>query len=222
MLPFVFSSSCYSGDYSFKPGCLGEALLTNPHGGAIGFIGASRASYSSADFTPDNIFKAYSRTLQWLFWKGLFAPSIANFRPGDALAYSKNTYVENLSTSALYSQFGGYNETITMFNLLGDPEIPLWTDNPGKFAIAINQQQGELEIVITNKDDKAIKDALVCLQIGDEVYLRERSNARGCVNFDTIPGNASGSLVITKHNYVPFVASIINDRDGVKVMTDTN
>jgi len=117
-LPVWFSESCLSAafDYSEKASFLeklqygfsdsiGEAILHNPRGGAIAFVGAARVTYRNGFDT--------------FFFKCFFDSKKGDFSPGLSLYYTR------LKASVIFSgsTAESIRKTFSTFHLLGDPEF---------------------------------------------------------------------------------------------------
>ena len=136
LLPLVFSVNCASGmfDDETSGGAMGapadfdylvERFIRSENGGAIGVIGDTRNSPSTAN----------SLLLQG-FLDAMWPDALSNFgggkatpRLGDILAHGKNY----LSTQT--GNFGDVNQQevhdeLLMWHTFGDPTLAVWTDNP--------------------------------------------------------------------------------------------
>jgi hypothetical protein len=113
---FDVNEGMYSASYD---PCLGEALLRDPDGGAVGYIGATR------------LLATWEDSSRWLTWGGpgqdvkFFEEVFQNheFRQGAALYESKRNYI----TSDWYYSFDWPQERADLFvtMLLGDPEFDM-------------------------------------------------------------------------------------------------
>ena len=139
--PTMFSINCESGWFDHSSyDCFGEALLKEQNKGLVGFIGASRVSYSGYNDMLD-------KGLIDSIWSG-FIPGYENmYGPaanlGKVLAYGKKyVYDEYYLPGGCDpypwgASYTGTVRTFELFNLLGDPEFsfidiqsPSWIQVP--------------------------------------------------------------------------------------------
>ncbi len=120
VLPVMFSINCQSGWFDDETDhiandnddCFGEELLERRDGGVVGFIGASRASYTTPNEELikgmfDSIFPDFQGS----------SSSYRELKCGPILTYGK---IFMQSNSSVYPR-----EQFEMFNLLGDPEMSI-------------------------------------------------------------------------------------------------
>lgn len=99
-----------------------------------------------------------------------------------------------------------------MWNLVGDPMVPLFNHMPGTLDVMVYPQMVEPDIAttlsITVEDDgDPVAGALVCLMKSDEnVYLTDYTDANGECQFQLSPLSIAGSIAVTvtKYNYRPY------------------
>lgn len=177
---------------NFAEDCLAEHFLLNPEGGGVAWIGSSTldAPYTCLDFDIP-------------FFDSLFIGG--KYKVGQTLSCSKLPsipYAGNFYPWRIL-QFGR--------NLLGDPEMAIWTDTPGtlivthptqvnlgptQFLVGVDDQDGLLTV--------PVEGALVCLKKGNEDYAYGYTNSFGQITFTFTPESAGEmSIVVTKHNYLP-------------------
>ncbi len=193
-LPFMFAEACLSADFSHRPYCLGEHLVSN--GSVVGYIGSTFVAYSTSDWTPasnDDL----GRTLTWYFWQEFFSPDLGASRPGEALARAKERYVGGIRPTDLYAKFNGHLETVTEFSLLGDPEMLVWTDTPREMAMLVEPSAESLVVTVKGEEGRPLPGVDVCVwDGGDGVYLRGRTGDDGVARF-TLPDLLETVLDVT-------------------------
>ena len=136
LLPLVFSVNCASGmfDDETSGGAMGapadfeylvERFIRSANGGAIGVIGDSRNSPSTAN----------SLLLQG-FLDAMWPTALPNFgggkatpRLGDILTHGKNYLATQTGNFGDVNQAEVHDE-IVMWHTFGDPTLAVWTDNP--------------------------------------------------------------------------------------------
>jgi hypothetical protein len=98
-----------------------------------------------------------------------------------------------------------------IWNLAGDPLVPLFSRFPGTLDVAIAPKRPKVgktfELKIKVKDGgEPVEGVLVTVMKSDEnVYLTGYTDAKGSYNFELPPLESSGNLNVTatKHNYTP-------------------
>lgn len=195
----LFTISCQSGGYDKN--CLGEHFIKNPNGGLIGFIGNSRYGWGS----PGNPGYGYSDRYDHQFFATLFSEDIPHI--GATLGIAKAYYASRSRWANVYRwcQF--------QTNLLGDPEMPIWTDIPQNLDLSFPGEipPGESLFPVTvTHEGRPVPDARVCLQKGSDVYLYGITGDNGMVSFSVSP-QATGTMSVTAtaHNFLPFEGSAL-------------
>ena len=98
------------------------------------------------------------------------------------------------------------------FNLLGEPEMPIWTDTPKIFTVThpdiIPIGTSSFTVHVENST-APVNQAYVCLWKGEEVYEREYTDATGDAVLTVSPATDGEMYVtVTKHNYLPYEGGI--------------
>ena len=192
-LGVLYSIGCWTTAFDFTS--IGEAFVTNPHGGTVATIGNSSYGWGS----PGNPGFGYSDKFDNHFWHAITSDGI--YRVGDALAAAKEYYVPFSQDENVY-RWHQYE-----INLMGDPEMPVWTVLPETMAVAtvdsIGLGNGRVLVTVMH-DWSPVNGALVCLMKGSESYSRDFTDEAGQVWLDAKPKTAGDfSLTVTAHNYLP-------------------
>jgi len=181
----VISGACSPGAFDYD--CIGERFILAQNGGAVAFIGGSRSNWTNLD-TDFELF----------FYSTLFKNDINNI--GHTLAYTADL------------QSDSYERCI--MNLLGDPEMPVWTDAPKTLLVShpTSAQTGQNNFTVTITNLPLGKNALVCLKKGIEDYAACTVTGMGSAvnaNFAFTP-NTPGTLnvTVTSHNFIPYEDSV--------------
>ncbi len=213
--PVVFSIECMGAWFDGEVDQQNDPALTRNHesfceefvqhanGGAIAAIGASRISYSGYN---DQLARGFIDAI----WPG-FDPAFASgglYNLGLVLSYGK-VYMASVYGSSL--------TTFELFNLFGDPELPIWTDVPNWMgvthpdAIGLGSQSFVVSVWGGDPPDYTfpIRNAKVCLRKEFEVYAVEYTDAEGYAYFHINP-QSSGEMdiTVTHYEYVPYEDSI--------------
>jgi hypothetical protein len=201
MMPFVMATTCATGNFSVEDATLSEAWLRYGSaangGGAIGAIGAA----TSGNHTR------FLNTMVFGVAHGFFVNG--THYPGVALMEGKLQLYRNY-----YPQGSNYvQDTSEWHNLMGDPEVPIWTAvptafdvvHPSEIALGTNRVSIHVRDAILND----VESALVCLMKGDETWTRAITDASGILEMPTGP-QTEGTLWLTvsKPNFVPYQADI--------------
>lgn len=193
----LYSIGCWTTAYDFD--CIAEHYLINPRGGGIGFIGNSSYGWGS----PGNPGFGYSEKFDNRFFYEL----LKNRRNlGEALAYAKIHYLPFSRQKNVY-RWHQYQ-----VNLLGDPEIKIWTKRPCSLEVfspsALPNGEGRFFFKVSSSG-RPIKNALVCLSKDDESYAYGLTNERGEIFLRASPQTPGNfSLTVTAPNFYPFEKEI--------------
>jgi hypothetical protein len=202
----LYSVGCWPAAIDYD--CIAEHFVNSPNGGGF-FIGNSRYGWYSPSFP------GYGSSD--LFDQAFFSEVLVKFnhRLGVALAGSKLQYAADAQA------VNDYRWICFALILLGDPEMALWTDEPGPLTVhhpdTIVVGESEFLVSVTD-DDQPVKDALVCVFKGDEVYSSGISGSDGQVRlgmFPALPGTLS--LTVTAPDFLPHqgYAVIVSDRPHI-------
>lgn len=198
-----FTVSCILLDArpsAFDYASLSESFVNNSRGGGIAYIGNSSYGWGA----PGNPGFGYSDRFDSRFFFELFNDSLN--RAGEALAIAKSYYIPFSREQNVY-RWHQYQ-----LNLLGDPEMPLWTDEPRNPTVHFPSwiPVGYSRITVTVSDrGRPIPKALVCLQKIGMSYSRGKTDATGQVS---LPVNMTDidslELTVTANNFLPFETKI--------------
>ncbi|MFH1860884.1 MAG: C25 family cysteine peptidase [bacterium] len=195
--PVFFSMNCRTGWFDGRVDCLGEALLKQSS--AIAFIGSTRISWTGYN---DNMCLGFYEAM----WPGFGSSTHASkplLRLGPVLTYGKlNMY--KMQGEGQYTQ-AGFEE----FNLLGDPEMSIWSDNPRSFGQCPITTIGKLPMGNSTIEIKVMPETTVCLFKKDDVHLVTTIGISGTASLRvniTCPGTLS--VTMTKPGYIPLEEEI--------------
>ena len=184
----LYSIGCWPA--AFDADCIAEHFLTNRYGGGAAFIGNSRYGWGS----PGNPLFGYSDRFDQRFFKALFADGVVHL--GQALAAAKTVYVP------FAQQENVYRWCEFEINLLGDPEMPVWTDAPQTMAVTHPSPVpvGDARLAVTAVGASSglpVEGALVCLMKAGEVYATGLTASDGSVGIEISPATPTGELRLT-------------------------
>lgn len=191
----LVSPGCNANHMDYED-CIAEHfVIYNPNQAGVAFTGNTRLGvYLIGD--PYGLSNALDR--QW--WTGLFTGKRYNL--AQTLVYSKHLF----GTDAPEEEHCEWT-----FNLLGEPEMPVWTDEPASFAVS---HPSALPAGVWSFFSVWVQDSItlapaesayVCLWKGNEVYLTGYTDATGRATLEPSPDTEGMMYVtVTKHNYVPY------------------
>jgi len=227
MRPMVFAMACLTGwfdddsDGGNFGDCIGEAFTEKGDGGGIGYIGSARLAYGSVGSSYS--YEASSTGFEEDFIRCLseaitdpMENHIGRIFFNAKEDYSNSWSMYFSSTSSVAQKC--WIET----NLLGDPELPIWTKAPTSPTVEYetNLVDGKwiLDIIVKDAQGNPVEDALICLTNEKGMYMVETTNGSGMIRiiFDT-PPQGQINLVSTCPNFLPFEGDFIfNDIYGPK------
>ncbi|MFW9896563.1 MAG: C25 family cysteine peptidase [Candidatus Thorarchaeota archaeon] len=204
MPSLVYIDACSTSSYDANDGNIGETLIKRIDGGAIGVIGALRVTWY---FEDDENLEKLNRGNAKLFWEEFYQQE--KYQQGRTLYDSKVSYIN----SDYYTKnFGSTNydferKNILSYNLLGDPEVDIYTNKPqqAKNPFTENYYEGEL-VSITIKDiyNQIIPYARVHFTSSIGKYSTVYADRNGIVKFRLPPeANETYNVTITGHNLLP-------------------
>jgi hypothetical protein len=199
----MYAVSCLSGGFD-QNDCLGEAWVNNPSGGGF-FIGNSRYGWNCPAFPGEGPSDLYDRS----FFESVFLTGFTKL--GKAHADAKHEFAGE-SRGDLYMRYLMYG-----LNLLGEPELSLWTELPQAVEVAypacveLGNQVFEVEV---SSGAGPVAGAMVCLLKEGEFYLAGDTGGDGSVSFP-ITASSEGIILVTvtKPNLLPHAgqAAVVSD-----------
>ena len=196
-IPSVFATMACNTNYFDSPSrepCLSEAFIRH-HDGAICYFGSSRSGWGYKNDSPTYITLGSSFSINGVFFRSLFRDNIPHFAEISALA--------KLSKISSSNYYGSCRWLQLSLNPIGDPELPIYTDNPIAFSDISVSRIGNEIIVNTNGIDSCTITVTSAEDYGDTYFNTLQNTSSGV--FQNVP--ASYFVVITKHNYVPYIYS---------------
>ena len=190
--PIITTVSCHTGrfDHPDDPSVT-ESMLRLEEAGAIAIIAPCREGVP-VFINPQDMQRMHSEglmdgTTQLLtdFW---LAGLTQNLTVGEALAQAKQQQVARAEV------FYGHHWLLSEMNLLGDPSIPVRSDDPITPLLNVPNniplgKQTTLEI------ETGAPGAQVCLWQGDSLYLQELCDDQGNISISIQPQHAMPILV---------------------------
>jgi hypothetical protein len=193
----LFSIGCYPAAIDYD--CIGEHFINNANGGGVAFIGNSRYGWGS----PGNPEYGYSDRYDREFHGALFERDF--YHIGATIADMKTFFVP------WSQQENVYRWCMYQTNLLGEPEMPIWTDTPQEMMVEYSDTvpEGSSIFSVTVFDaggsSRPVPGALVCLMKTDEIYQRGLTDSQGQIDFEISPSSGGPlQVTVTAHNFMPY------------------
>lgn len=191
-----YSVGCWSA--AIDHDTFGEHWLTNPLGGGVAYVGNSRYGWGCPGYPGECVSDLYSRE----FFTSLFTDGF--YRAGVVHADAKHEYAGAAATDD-YMRYAMYG-----LNLLGDPEMPIWTDTPRSMtvihpdAVAVSGGIASLSIEVSNGGAPVV-GATVCVASADGlIYETAQTSATGTATLllETA-GGCDVTVTVTARNCLP-------------------
>jgi hypothetical protein len=196
----LYTISCNSN--AFDANSLSEHFMNSPDGGSVAYIGNSRYGW----YWPGNPGEGPSDLYDQAFFNSLFTDNF--YHLGKTVADSKAMYIGQSQQDGDAMRWLQY-----AINLLGDPELPIWTDPPRNFTITKPPEitadtAQELVIQILNGTEP-VENATVCMMKSDDgIYNVSTTDSSGNVSFWVAPSVGVLHVTVTKHNFIPNESTI--------------
>ncbi|MEW6199032.1 MAG: C25 family cysteine peptidase [Planctomycetota bacterium] len=187
-----YSMGCWACDYNASQ-CIAEGFVRNANGGGVAFVGNSRYGWYLPGYGDQ-----YSFRFDRYFYRSLFQQNW--YLLGQCFSDHKNDSYQN-------DEY--YRYIFTELTLLGDPELPIWTENPTSVSVAhpatLNVGQANNFTVQVTSGGNPVASATVCLWKAGDVYQTGLTNASGSVSFAVTPASVGTLYVtVTKRNGLPY------------------
>ena len=233
LTPVVFSFACETGwfdnetdddallsinnrDTDDDEECFTEHFLRNNNGGAVAILGSTRVSYDHNDFMMLGAFEA--------IWPDFFPqpsyndpesghvgqlPGVVSgplLRMGQVNTFTK-IYMANVYSDSDLRLF-----QFEMYHLLGDPEMPIWTENPTVLNVEHPDAVGSTGIqdfvVRVHAAGAPVASAVVCLMQDGEIVSIRHTDALGVARFTRGFSQGQLDITVTALNHRPYQGGI--------------
>lgn len=192
-----------------------ESFLRRANNGAVGVIAASRVSWDPNDFMMLGMFEA--------IWPD-FAPNppfgpgqLPDVQSGPLRRLGQIDVFSKVYMATYYASTGNLGSlefmTFELYHVLGDPEMPVWTQVPQTFVVDHPAKIGGTGVQdfvarITDGAGQPVRGAVVSLVQDDELLAVGYADAEGVARFTG--GFTAGriDLTVTGQNFRPYEGSI--------------
>jgi hypothetical protein len=223
-LPFCYASACNMGWFDNETDnnlfntanndeCFAEEITRLNNGGAVGIIASSRISWFPLDIT---------------IIEGMWDAIWPDYDPGVGTTPCYGAGLINTYSKLYLAKYRGVgkhrDEQFEVFNLLGDPEMPIWTEEPGSFDVTHPEgigSTGEQDFVVKVMDaatGEPVHSAVVVLNRGSAIVAVEQTDPAGVARF-TLNGPYAGTMdvTVTARNWRPYEGTISVSADGATI-----
>jgi len=213
-LGMFFILSCSTGTFDYYEDCLAENFLKNI---AIGCIASSQVTWGEDQWWERENGGWYSEGIAFRFWEQLFQ----NNQPGKALALAKEDYMSDRNDSGEDADFPEWEDkALKQYNLLGDPEVPIWLDIPEKLNITLVSYTNEFVTLQVTADQSPVENATVTVMKDENLLWKGNTSETGEIE---VPFNQEylneTILTASKNGYVPFQTLQEIPYDDFKLIT---
>jgi len=188
----LYSLACHPCAYDTAT-CIAEAFVRNSNGGGIAFVGNSRNGVYYVGYDDDHLSMRYDR----YFFRSLFDQG--HYVLGECFSDHKN---DTVTTATIYRYL------FTGLTLLGDPELPIWTEEPAGLTVTHDPSlyvgQYATFLVDVDSGGSPVNGATVCLWKNGDLY-EVSTTSLGVASFGITPATTGPMYVtVTLHNYLPY------------------
>ena len=155
-LGLYWISACNAGSFDLEFDCLSEYFLKNA---AIGCLASSYVSWCDDFWYEREQGGWFNEGFAFRFWEQLFKDANST-HPGMALVKARSDYIDDRAAEPVVDA-GGYpyayeweDKILRSINLLGDPEVAIWTEIPEKYNVT---ELEEVEVVGGSNSYTAVK-----------------------------------------------------------------
>ncbi|MFX0205204.1 MAG: C25 family cysteine peptidase [Candidatus Hodarchaeota archaeon] len=199
---FYFLCACATGTFSLSGDCLSEFILRNA---GIGCIASSNSAYYDSGWYNGEHGGWFTQGLSSRFWEQLFKEG--GNHPGKAFIQAKMDYVDD--HLRLNGKKEPSNKTLIQYNLMGDPEIPVWTTIPSRLEYIVLNETDSFSLKIISNDQPI--NQVVTTLTNSTYYWRGLTDIEGTI---TLPVSSNElnrlALTISKNNYLSYQEGIEN------------
>ncbi|MBU0639442.1 MAG: hypothetical protein KKB50_11305 [Planctomycetes bacterium] len=188
----MYSIGCWANAYDYTD-CVAEHFIRDADGGGVGFVGNSRYGWYSAGSSS-----TLSMKFDRFFFRSLFYDGF--YRLGHCFTDHKNDGVSGDTTERYI---------YTELTLLGEPELPIWTDDPQTLTVThdptLTEGQYTAFPVQVYDGGSPLQYATVCLWKDGDVYEVQLTNYSGMATFWFSPSSTGTMYVtVTAQNFLPY------------------
>lgn len=198
---FIFvTTACQTNNFDSADPCFSEAMIRNSQGGCIAYFGSSREGWSY-----DN--EKYGSSLQYNcnFFRYLF-DNPSDWQLEQRLGYvASNAKVSTMGASDLTDDIRFLNYGI---NTIGDPELPIYTEQPSSFTkVNVSKNGNTISVNTGISDSRCTITACSTSDNGKSYYSVAYGTSARFLNV-----NVPVAITITKPNYRPYQTTLTKNK----------
>jgi hypothetical protein len=204
----LYTIGCWASAWDYSA-CISEHFVRDGNGGCVAFVGNTRYGWynSGSISTLSMLYDRY-------FFRSLFDQG--HYILGECFSDHKNDGPTGNSTERYI---------FTELNLLGDPELPIWTENPQSLTTshdATIPMNGSYFTVHVESSGSDVSGATVCIWKDGDFHEVGTTNYNGDATIYVDPASTGTFYVTaTKHNYLPEESTAeVSMTGGPDVMID--
>ena len=195
----IVTIACTTNAFDLADPCLSEGFIRNPNGGAVSYSGSSRYGWGYSGTTSHGSSFRYNR----MFYEFLFTGDPAG-HPQQVGAVHTRMKEYWIGSCSYYGSMRWCQFTV---NLMGDPELTLYTCDP--LTLYPSWQDTIPLGAQTYSVEAGIADALVCLWKGTEVYAYGHADGTGHFEAVIAPiSTGTMDVTITAPNHYPHESTV--------------
>lgn len=205
---FVYFSDCDVFNFTERDDTNFEQMFTNPFGGAIAAIGPTGSTYRGESDPTRSLGNWWIADRYWYLFKNGY------LRPGECLYRTKyEYYYYMIDTQKIPYDFPSMRVNMVSYNVLGDPEVPIWPGDPEYMKVDIPKlfvYSNNISLSVTDSGTNLpLQDALVTVSGDDGTYLRIKTDTDGKIYTPfSFPAPTTYNITITKDGYLPYVEDL--------------
>lgn len=169
--------------------CLSKAFMNNPESGVVAYLGSSREGKGSLFYRYSGPSQKYNQN----FYFELFGSQYNDKNFGELAYLAKNQLLSNSKG------YDGYRWVALSLNPIGDPEMPIYTDEPKSFPKIMGFSDKSKYYLRTGTEGCQI--TIISKDDFGESYFKTYRNTQS-LNF-SLPMDCY--VCVTKPNYKPYV-----------------
>ncbi|MFX0138360.1 MAG: C25 family cysteine peptidase [Candidatus Hodarchaeota archaeon] len=214
-LGLFYLGSCSTGTFDDPNDCLAEYFLKNA---AIGVIAGSNVVWGEDQWYERDHGGWFIEGLGFRFWEQLFQYN----QPGKALALAKADYAIDRNNTSEIVGFPAWDDNmlkkwedkaLKQYNLLGDPEVPIWFSIPKQLNLSVIQpsnNNGNTITLMVTAEGEAVQGATITYTTNNDLLWKGTTLGNGTIDVPQSIIDLKGTvLTVSKIGYLPYQESIL-------------
>jgi hypothetical protein len=199
----LYTISCLSN--AFDQDCLGEHALYRANGGCVAYFGNSRYGWGM----PGEPTAGSGPELDIQFFNAL--SNLKIYHSAQTLSEAKAVFVP-IARNAINPNGKYMRWALFAMNLLGDPELGIWTDSLSDFTVSHPRRlkigSHSINVSVTHSGS-ALSEASLCLSRNPEIYQIATTDSLGKASFSFEALDTCHILLVaTNQNFIPYQGTI--------------